>query len=94
VHETNTDVDPTTLAWLRTAVRETLRLPGSTEVDPRTLRELGARSVHVVALQFRILQETSVEVEMRELVGDSPVADIAGLIDVRRPPAEAGPAAG
>lgn len=85
MQETNVGAGPATLPWLRTTVREVLRLPGSEEVDTRALRELGARSVHVVALQFRILQETSVEVEIAELVGGTPVAGIAALIDVRRP---------
>ena len=91
MQKANLGVGPTTLPWLRTTVREVLRLPESEDVDTRTLRELGARSVQVVALQFRILQETSVNVEMHELVGGSPIADIATLIDVRRPTAERGP---
>ena len=78
-------MEPTTLRWLRTVIREVLRLPESEDVDTRTLRELSAGSVHAVALQFRILQETSVTVEMGELVGGSCVADIATLIDGRRP---------
>jgi hypothetical protein len=77
-----------TLPWLRTLVREVLRLPESEDVDARTLRELSARSVQVVALQFRILQDTSVTVEIAELVGGTSVADIAALIDVRRPTAD------
>jgi acyl carrier protein len=81
-------VGPTTLLSLRTMVREVLRLPESEDVDLRTLRELGAGSLHAVALQFRILQETSVNVEMDKLVGGSHIADIAKLIDVRRPTAE------
>lgn len=82
---------PTTLPWLRTTVREVLRLPESEDVDLRTLRDLGARSLQTVALQFRILQETSVNLEMDELVGGSHIADIAALIDERRPNAERGP---
>lgn len=82
------DVDPATLSWLRTLVREVLRLPESEAVDTRTLRELGTRSLQVVALQFRILQETSVQVEMTELVGGSSIADLATLIDLRRPVSE------
>ena len=84
-------VGPTTLLWLRTMVREVLQLPESEDVDMRTLRELGAGSLQAVALQFRILQETSVNVEMDKLVGGSHIADIAKLIDVRRPTAERGP---
>lgn len=78
----------TTLPRLRTMVRDVLQLPESEDIDMRTLRELGAGSLQTVALQFRILQETSVNVEMEELVGGSHVADIATLIDVRRPPAQ------
>lgn len=77
-----------TLPWLRTLVREVVRLPESEDVDARTLRELNARSVQVVALQFRILQDTSVTVEIAELVGGTSIADIAALIDVRRPTAD------
>lgn len=81
-------IGPTTLLWLRTTVREVLQVPESDDVDTRTLSELGAGSLQAVALQFRILQETSVNVEMDELVGGTQIADIATLIDVRRPTAE------
>lgn len=77
-----------TLLWLRTTVREVLQLPESEDIDMRTLRELGAGSLQTVALQFRILQETSVNIEIGELVGGSNIADIATLIDVGRPTAE------
>ena len=87
MQNTNVAVGPTTLPWLRTTIREVLRLPESEAVDTRTLRELGAHSVQVVALQFRILQATSVNVEMQEMVGGSAIADIASLIDGRRPTA-------
>jgi methionyl-tRNA synthetase len=75
--------DTSTLPWLRNVVREVLQLPESEDVDLRALRELGAGSLHAVALQFRILQETSVTVEMDQLVGGAPVVDIAALIDLR-----------
>lgn len=78
-------VDPATLQWLRTTVREVVQLPESADVDARTLRELGAGSLHTVALQFRILQETSVTIEMAELVAAPHLADIATLIETRRP---------
>ena len=81
-------VGSATLLWLRTMIREVLQLPESEDVDMRTLRELGAGSLQTVALQFRILQETSVNVEMDELVGGLGIADIAALIDGRRPAAE------
>jgi hypothetical protein len=77
------DVSSATLPSLRTMVREILRLPVTDEIDGRTLRQLGAVSVQVVALQFRIFKETQVRVSMSELVGDAPVADIAVLIDTR-----------
>jgi hypothetical protein len=79
-----------TLPRLRTIVREVLLLPESEDVDMRTLRELGTGSVQAVAVQFRILQETSVSVGMGELVADTRVADIATLIDARRPTAGPG----
>nr|WP_223243769.1 acyl carrier protein [Streptomyces sp. CBMA156] len=75
------------MEWLRTLVREIVQLPESEDVDRRTLRQLGAGSLQVVAVQFRVLQETSVTVEMGELVGETPVADLAALIDARRPAA-------
>ncbi|MET7680647.1 acyl carrier protein [Streptomyces sp. NPDC005423] len=78
---------PATLPWLRALVQEILQLPESEVAGTRTLRELGAGSLQTVALQFRILQETSVSVEISELVGDAHLADLATLIDVRRPPA-------
>lgn len=80
--------DPGTLPGLRTMVREVLRLPESEEVDLRTPRELGAGSLQAVALQFRIFEETSVSVDMADLVGGSRIADIAALIDERRPTVE------
>lgn len=85
--ETNVGVDPTVLPWLRATVREVLRLHESEDVDSRTLLELGARSVQVVALQFRIIQEAAVNLEVSELVGDSSIADIAAVIDNGRPSA-------
>ena len=77
-------ITSTTLPRLRTIVRDVLQLPESEDVDTRALRELGAGPLQVVALQFRILQETSVTVEMTELVGGARVADLATLIDARR----------
>lgn len=74
---------PSTLPWLRTIVREFLRLPESDDVDQWTLPELGATSLQAIALQFRVLQETSVKVGMAELAGGSHVAEIAELIDAR-----------
>ncbi|WP_240659913.1 phosphopantetheine-binding protein [Streptomyces sp. WAC 01529] len=91
IHEGVTEVQksveasPATLENLRTTVRKVMQLPESEEVDTRTPRQLGAGSLQTVALQFRILQETSVNVEMSELVGDLSIADIAALIDERRP---------
>lgn len=76
---------PAALPALRDLVREILQLPESAEVDSRTLRELGAGSLQAVAVQFRILQETSVSLEMDELVGCSRLDELAALIDARRP---------
>ena len=81
-------VGPAALLQLRTIVREILQLPESEDIDLRTLRELGAGSLQTVALQFRILQETSVNVDMGELVGDLHLANLAALIDARRPTAQ------
>ncbi|MEU6256037.1 phosphopantetheine-binding protein [Streptomyces sp. NPDC047043] len=81
------DADPTTLSWLQTTVREVLQLPESEDVGTRTLRELGASSLQTVGVQYRILQETSVSVEMSELIGSSTVAELAVLVDERRPTA-------
>ncbi|ACU75165.1 hypothetical protein Caci_6311 [Catenulispora acidiphila DSM 44928] len=75
----------TTLSRLRIMIRDVLRLPESEEIDHRTLRALGAVSVQVIALQFSILKATSVDVAMSELVGGASVAEIAELIDARRP---------
>lgn len=74
----------TALPWLRSAVREMLRLPETDDVDSRTLRELGANSLQAIGLQFRILKETAANVEMEELAGAN-VEEIAALIDERRP---------
>jgi acyl carrier protein len=81
------DARLTTLSRLRIMVRDVLRVPESEEIDNRTLRALGAVSVQVIALQFSILKATSVDVAMAELVGGASVADIADMIDARRPTA-------
>lgn len=81
------DAGLSTLSRLRVMVRDVLRVPESEEIDHRTLRELGAVSVQVIALQFSILKATSVDVAMAELVGGASVAEIAEMIDVRRPAA-------
>lgn len=78
------DAQPTTLSWLQTTVREALQLSESEEVAARTLRELAATSLQTVGVQYRILQATSVQVEMIELIGDRSIADLALLIDGRR----------
>ncbi|MCP3755576.1 phosphopantetheine-binding protein [Streptomyces sp. TBY4] len=75
---------PTTLSWLQDTVRAALQLSESEEVAARTLRELAATSLQTVGVQYRILQETSVQVEMTELIGDRTIADLALLIDGRR----------
>ncbi|MFI0929484.1 acyl carrier protein [Streptomyces sp. NPDC021012] len=77
-------VEPTTLSWLQTTVREVLQLAESEEVATRTLRELAATSLQTVGVQYRILRETSVQLEMSELIGDASVAELAELIDGRR----------
>ncbi|GLY28367.1 acyl carrier protein [Kineosporia sp. NBRC 101731] len=73
-----------TLPWLRTLVRETLQVPESEEIDRRTLTELGLGSLQAVALQFRILRETSVRIEMGALVGGHRLVEVAELIDANR----------
>ncbi|MCB5168175.1 phosphopantetheine-binding protein [Streptomyces bambusae] len=78
------DAGPTTLSWLQDTVRGVLQLSGPEEVAARTLRELAATSLQTVGVQYRILQETSVQVEMGELIGDKSIADLALLIDARR----------
>lgn len=80
--------EPTTLSWLQTTVREVLQLAESEEVAARTLRELAATSLQTVGVQYRIFQESSVQVEMSELIGDTSVAELAVLIDGRRQSAE------
>ncbi|MFF0429691.1 acyl carrier protein [Streptomyces sp. NPDC004520] len=77
-------VEPTTLSWLQTTVREVLQLAESEEVATRTLRELAATSLQTVGVQYRILRESSVQLEMSELIGDASVAELAELIDGRR----------
>ncbi|MFE4633900.1 phosphopantetheine-binding protein [Streptomyces sp. NPDC056773] len=74
----------TTLSWLQDTVRAALQLSESEEVAARSLRELAATSLQTVGVQYRILQETSVQVEMTELIGDRSIADLALLIDGRR----------
>ncbi|MFM9696886.1 hypothetical protein [Streptomyces europaeiscabiei] len=40
--------------------------------------------LQTVGVQYRILRESSVQVEMSELIGDATVAEPAALIDGRR----------
>ncbi|MFF9364201.1 acyl carrier protein [Streptomyces griseoluteus] len=76
--------EPTTLSWLQTTVREVLQLAEDEEVAARTLRDLAATSLQTVGVQYRILRESSVQVEMSELIGDASIAELAALIDGRR----------
>jgi hypothetical protein len=80
----NAGAEATTVSWLQTTVREVLQLAESEEVAARTLRELAATSLQTVGVQYRILRESSVQVEMSELIGDATVAELAALIDGRR----------
>nr|WP_245240540.1 phosphopantetheine-binding protein [Streptomyces spiramenti] len=68
---------------MQTTVREVLRLAESEEVAGRTLRDLAATSLQTVGVQYRVLRESSVQLEMSELVGDATVAELAALIDGR-----------
>ncbi|MFE5679253.1 acyl carrier protein [Streptomyces erythrochromogenes] len=76
--------EPSTLSWLQTTVQEVLQLAEGEEVSARTLRELAATSLQTVGVQYRILRERSVQLEMSELIGDASIAELAALIDGRR----------
>ncbi|MFE5209763.1 acyl carrier protein [Streptomyces sp. NPDC056600] len=80
----NAGAEATTASWLQATVREVLQLAESEEVASRTLRELAATSLQTVGVQYRILRERSIQVEMNELIGDATVAELAALIDGRR----------
>jgi methionyl-tRNA synthetase len=70
--------------WLRGVVRTTLQLPDDAPVDDRTLAELGVESLHMVALQYQILEHTGVDIRVEDLLGERNVAALAGFIADRR----------
>jgi methionyl-tRNA synthetase len=80
VREAQTEPDPPALAWLREVVRTMLQLPADAVVDDRSLRELGAESLHAFALQYQILEETGVDIPLGDLMAERDVRHIAALL--------------
>ncbi|MFD0305219.1 class I tRNA ligase family protein [Streptomyces sp. NPDC127119] len=68
---------PDQLPWLADLVRGALSLPAGTAVADKTLRELGASSLQVVAVQYQILERLDVDVSMEELHSGRSVAELS-----------------
>jgi methionyl-tRNA synthetase len=78
--------EPAVLPWLRTVVRAALQLPEDADVDARTLRDLGAGSLHAVAIQYQVLDETGVDVPLDHLLAERDVASLARMLADLAPP--------
>jgi methionyl-tRNA synthetase len=74
---------PPLLPWLRDVVRNTLQLKDDEAVDDRALVALGMESLHAVALQYEILEETGVDISIDDLFAARDVATLAGLLGER-----------
>ena len=74
---------PSMLAWLRDVVRTTLQLPDDEAVDARPLPDLGMESLHAVALQYQVLEETGVDISIDDLFAARDVAALAELLGQR-----------
>jgi methionyl-tRNA synthetase len=81
--------EPDLLPWLCGVVAEGLAL--ADPADPgATLVALGSTSMQAIALQYQILQRTGIDITIDDLLGDRPLADIAGLLEQRRSAAPEG----
>jgi len=90
-----TTVEPTTataaaapgadlLPWLTEAVATTLELPGDRDIATSTLVQLGAASLHSVALQYQILEKLGVDIGIEELLdGSHTVTELAAELATR-----------
>ncbi|HEX6467750.1 MAG TPA: class I tRNA ligase family protein [Streptosporangiaceae bacterium] len=78
--------EPSPLApWLAGQVRELLNLGGEA-IDGRTLVELGMESLQSIALQYKILEATGVDITVEELLGGLTIAELAALVGDRSAP--------
>jgi methionyl-tRNA synthetase len=69
------------LGWLTDLVVTTLQLSPGEPVAGRTLVELGAASLHAVALQYQILDRSGADLSLDDLLGERTVAELAVLLD-------------
>jgi methionyl-tRNA synthetase len=74
---------PPMLAWLREVVRNTLQLSDREAIDDRELVALGMESLHAVALQYQILEETGVDISIDDLFAAPDVTALAALLGER-----------
>lgn len=74
--------EPALLPWLRGLVSDTLQLPDNV-VDERPLGDLGMESLHAVAMQYQILEETGADITIEELFVAPDLTTLAVLIGER-----------
>ena len=79
---------PPLLAWLREVVRTTLQVPDGEALDDRAIDDralvaLGMESLHAVALQYQILEETGLDVSIDDLFAAPDVTALAALLGER-----------
>ncbi|MFJ5259390.1 class I tRNA ligase family protein [Streptomyces sp. NPDC088387] len=70
------DPPPDQLPWFTDLIRTTLGLPADAVVGDRTLHELGASSLQLVAVQYQILERLDVDVPMEELHSERNVTEL------------------
>ena len=62
-------------------MRELLRLAGEDARADATLVALGMESLQAIALQYQILEETGVDINIEDLLGDRTVAELAAFLE-------------
>lgn len=80
--------EPALPAWLGGLVADTLQLGPDRPIAGSTLLELGAASLHAVVLQYKILEQTGLELSLEDLLGGHTVAQLAALLAERTDTAE------
>jgi methionyl-tRNA synthetase len=71
------ETPPDPLPWFADLVRSTLGLPAEAAVADRSLLELGASSLQVVAVQYQIMERLDLDVPMSELLSGRSVAALS-----------------
>lgn len=68
------------LPWLEEAVRGMLGLSAGESLAGRSLLELGASSLQTIGLQYQVLQEFGVDLQLEELLSERDLAGLAQLL--------------